>query len=267
MFDGWTLTLKNLLLPMSCKCCGLRLLTEENRFFCPTCWEVSPRIERPFCTICGQPHAGAAGFNRDRNFPCAKCRSGRPKPYRRVYGAALFAGAIEEAVKLLKFHDRPSLAIPLAAEMAAFAEREMDCAGYDFLVPVPLHRVRERARGFNQSRLLAQALADAFPAARLDESLQRIRPTRVQSRLTKPAERLSNMRGAFAVMGETALKGATVLLIDDVVTTTGTVAECARALKRAGIDTVDVLAVALAPGIPQRQEVQNRVAGAQRGQQ
>lgn len=242
------LTLKNLFFPNFCQVCDRRLLTEENGYFCPTCWELSPRIQRPFCTICGKPHAGVLGFGSPSNFPCAPCRSRDPKrrPIRRIYGAAYFEGAVEQAVKLLKFEDKPRLARPLAALMGEFAVQEMETGAYDYIVPVPLHRVRQRHRGFNQSFLLAEALVPIFAGASLDTSLERIRPTKVQSRLKTAAERQANVRGAFAVADGRHLKGKTVLLIDDVVTTSDTVSECARALRRAGAAYIDVLAAALA---------------------
>jgi ComF family protein len=116
---------------------------------------------------------------------------------------------------------------------------------YTCLVPVPLHPVRLRDRGFNQAELLAERLLHHFPHARLCHDLRRIRPTRVQSRIADPKDRETNVRGAFAVDPSVSLEGERVLLIDDVVTTGGTVSECAQALKRAGAEYVDVLAFAL----------------------
>lgn len=245
MAEGWILALKNLLLPIFCKTCGRRLMTEENGFFCPVCWELSPRIDPPYCTVCGRPHARMVGLGARTNFACARCREAAPPPFRRIYGAAQYDGAVAEAIKLLKFNDKLRLAGPLGELMAEFAREYIDCEAYDCLTPVPLYKVRERERGFNQSRLLAKAILPEFPNARLDESLRRIRPTKVQSRLTGETERRANVAGAFAVQDDT-LAGKTVLLIDDVVTTGGTVAECAAALKRAGVAVVDVFAAALA---------------------
>jgi ComF family protein len=245
MLEEWTLTLKNLFLPIFCPQCGVRLLTEEHGLFCPGCWERSPRIVRPFCTVCGRPHSGMVGYDTVANFPCERCRRQGPRPFRRTYAAALYEGPVEEAVKLLKFHHRRRFARPLGDLMAEFAVREMDRGCYDYLVPVPLHKVRERARGFNQSRLLAQEVLPVFPNAELDESLRRVRPTWVQSRLSDPKERRANVIGAFAVAGD-RLTGKTVLLIDDVVTTGGTISECAAALRRAGVAVVDVLVAACA---------------------
>lgn len=242
--SGWLLAVKNVFLPIFCKACGRRLLTEENGFFCPMCWESSPRVRRPFCTRCGRAHGGVVGFGTQSNFPCAACRE-KPNPsIRRVFGAAEYDGAVGEAIRFFKFRDKPRLAGPLAELMCGFAEQEMERDAYDLIVPVPLYRVRERQRGYNQSRLLAQALVHVFPGAALDESLKRIRPTRTQSTLERD-DRRANVRGAFAILGDMC-QGKRILLVDDVITTGSTVTECAAALRRAGATCVDVAAVALA---------------------
>ncbi len=257
MLCEWTLTTKNLLFPIFCKECGCRLLTDENGFFCPTCWEFSPRISRPFCTMCGRPHRGAVGFGTLANFPCAACRERPIAHVRRIYGAAMYDGVIEEAIKLFKFHDKPRLARPLAVLMAEFAVEELDCEQYDYLIPVPLHKVRQRDRGYNQSYLLTEELLGMFPNARLDQSLRRTRPTPAQSLLESEAQRRDNVRGAFAVHDAGHLRDKTVLLIDDVVTTAGTVSEAASTLRLADVAAVDVLTVALAARAPVSQRTVN----------
>jgi ComF family protein len=242
--SDWTLTLKNLFLPIFCRECGVALLTEENGFFCPRCWARPERIHRPFCPGCGRPHRHRVGFGATDNFLCAECRETASPPYRYAFAACDYDGAIAEAIKLLKFGDRPRLAQPLAEEAMRFLEREVHVDLYDAVVPVPLHRVRRRWRGFNQAELIAQHMMPLFPKARLDCSLWRVRPTQTQSRLEGRA-RMANVRGAFAVAPEADFQGETVLLVDDVMTTRGTVSECARALTRAGAAKVDVVAVAV----------------------
>ena len=246
MTSGWTLTLKNLCMPVFCQECNRRLLTDENGYFCPTCWELSRRIERPFCTVCGKPHQGRAGFGVVHNFPCGACRLAGARPFGRIYGAAYYEGAVAEAIKLLKFSWKYRLANALAERMLEFAEDEIDRAAYTDLVPVPLHRVRQRARGFNQAVLLATHLLPAFPNARLNENLIRLRPTLPQSLLKRGVTRRTNIVGAFAVDRKQDFEGRNVLLIDDVVTSAQTVVECTKALKRAGAESVDVFAAALA---------------------
>jgi len=243
-FDDWTLTLKNLVFPIFCVWCRCRLYTDDNGYFCPECWAQRPRIERPYCSRCGKPHDAMVGLGSPANFPCASCRE-RPNRYvDRIFAPCRYDGVIKEAVKRMKFHGKHRLAGPLGETMAAFAEKEADCAAYTRIVPVPLHRVRARHRGYNQSLLLAEAASAAFPNAEVDHSLVRIRPTRVQSKLQGNA-RKQNVRGAFAVQGDTC-RDQHVLLVDDVVTSGGTVSECARVLRRAGASRVDVLAAALA---------------------
>lgn len=249
------LTSKNLLFPIFCEVCGVRLLTEENGYFCPTCWELSPRVTRPFCTVCGSPHRGALGFGTRSNFLCQECRTRtatqRRKSYGRIFGAALYDGAVKEAIHLFKFYDKIRLARPLGKLMAEFAQQEMECGRYDYIVPVPLYRVRKRERGYNQSLLLADEVSHVFPNATVSQPIDRIRPTRTQSSLKSESERRKNVQGAFAVNENAHLKGKVVLLVDDVVTTGGTASECAVRLRRAGAADVDVLCVALAAKAPQ----------------
>ncbi len=109
------------------------------------------------------------------------------------------------------------------------------------LVPVPLGRPRQRERGFNQAALLAERLAPALGVAVRPRWLARVRDTQPQSDLGA-AERHANVRGAFAARAEVA--GHHVVVVDDVLTTGATVAECARALRAAGAARVGVVAVA-----------------------
>jgi ComF family protein len=102
------------------------------------------------------------------------------------------------------------------------------------LVAVPLARRRERERGFNQSLLLADALSRITRVPVWPDVLQRTHFTSSQTRLT-PEERLRNVSGAFRVAGDAArLRGAHLVLVDDVVTTAATLNACAAALFAGG---------------------------------
>lgn len=241
---GWQLALKNLILPQFCKRCGVRLHTEENGYYCPHCWESSPRVERPWCPGCARPHPRAVGLMQRANFFCADCRARKESPLAAVSAPALYDGAIGDAIKRLKFGKRVRLARPLGELLRDWAAEECAHRVPDLVVPVPLHRVRRRERGFNQAELLAMETLPALPGAALASALIRVRPTRAQSRLERAA-RAANVRGAFAVTGPD-LTGKTVLLVDDVITTGGTLLECARALRRAGAVRVDALTAAVA---------------------
>ena len=243
---GWWLAAKQVAFPIFCKACGATLATDDNGFFCPRCWELSPRVRRPFCTRCGRPHAGAVGLGTRSNFPCARCRD-TPLPHvRQMLAPALYDEAVRHAILLLKFAERERLAAPLAELMVAFAQEELVLESYDWVVPVPLYPVRERERGYNQAALLASAVAEACPRARLIHALRRTVPTHTQSLLTGTPRR-RNVKGAFSAVNAPATSnGKSVLLVDDVVTTGSTVNECAGTLLRAGAASVDVLAIAFA---------------------
>jgi ComF family protein len=113
------------------------------------------------------------------------------------------------------------------------------------LIPVPLHAGRLRERGYNQALELAKPLARAFGIELRNDVLARTRATSAQSNLDADA-RHRNLRGAFAVAPNTTLP-AHVALFDDVMTTGTTLRECARTLVSAGVERVDVWAVARAP--------------------
>ncbi len=103
------------------------------------------------------------------------------------------------------------------------------------LVPVPLASARERERGYNQSALLAGALAGRWRIPVWREVVIRSRETRSQTELT-PEQRLGNVAGSFRIDGRCRadLSGAHVVIVDDVVTTAATLNECARVLYDAG---------------------------------
>jgi len=121
------------------------------------------------------------------------------------------------------------------------------------LIPVPLSRKRERERGFNQSAELARSLARHVGLPLWDTVLVRTRHTQTQTRLT-PGERLRNVSGAFraATSARDRLRGAHVVLVDDVVTTAATLNACAAALCDGGARIVSFVTFGRAPALGDR---------------
>ena len=143
-------------------------------------------------------------------------------------------GTLRSIVHALKYGGRRSVAEPLAALMRhAGADLIRGC---DVTVPVPLHVARRRSRGFNQAEDLARHIGPPVLCA-----LRRVRHTETQTALPAP-ERHANVVGAFTATRRAArLRGATVLLVDDVRTTGATLEACATALKQAGVREVFAL--------------------------
>lgn len=176
---------------------------------------------------------------------CGRCQR-QPPPWHGVWAPFRYAWPLDRLEARFKF------AGDLAAGRA-LAEAWLDCAAParpQALLPVPLHRRRLRARGYNQARELARTLASGLDIPCAERLLLRTRATRAQTDLGA-RERRRNVRGAFAVRPGARLP-THVALVDDVCTTGATLAECARTLRRGGVERVDVWVLARAPTRPSR---------------
>lgn len=201
-----------------------------------SCTEGLKRLEGPVCIICGAPFTSVAGGDHH----CAECIALKtPRPYVKARSALYYSESTQEAVKLLKYNNVFSLALPLAERLALAAGVPDDDT---IVVPVPLHKRRLVERGFNQSLLLARELARILGLELEYRALKRIKLTRPQVEL-KGSERMVNVKGAFEVTDPSFFVDKKVLLIDDVYTTGATITECAGVLKEAGA-TVSALTLA-----------------------
>lgn len=146
------------------------------------------------------------------------------------------------AIQELKYRRQRAVAATFGGLLAAHYPFGDDA----LLVPVPLHRSRLRARGFNQALLLARALGRRRGLRVASRALARVRATSAQPGLGA-AERRRNLRDAFVVHRPDAVRDRTIVLVDDVLTTGATADSCARALRAAGAVRVDVFTVGRAP--------------------
>ena len=168
---------------------------------------------------------------------CSACAAQRP-PWDYARAAARYAGPVREALHVLKFQGKRALAGPLGDLLREVCP---PAASVDGLVPVPMPRARERERGYNQAALIAQRLGRGVGVPLRPRWLVRLRPTPPQSDLGA-AERRRNVHDAF--LAAPAVAGRHVVVVDDVLTTGATAAECARALRTAGARVVGVLTIA-----------------------
>ncbi len=175
-------------------------------------------------------------FPLDAEGRCALCRSGL-RGFDAAYCFGSYEGTLRELIHIFKYGGVKPLARPLGKLLSSALPLEEQ---FDAVVPVPLHWLRRWRRGFNQSELLAHAIArrSGIPVRRV---LTRVKATRAQAGLSNTGRR-ENVAAAFRARGR--VDGLRLLLVDDVMTTGSTATACARTLKRAGAKRVALLTVA-----------------------
>jgi len=220
--------------PPRCVLCGSSGFNDMD--ICSSCYRALPWIQS-MCAQCAIPLAEVSGGN----LICGHCLQ---KPPVFDHSISLFCYQ-NDAIKLihqLKFNEKLANA-RLLGSLLVGAIQKNNTELPECILPVPLYQNRLRQRGFNQSIELARPIHKAFNIPVNVRSLARVRDTPSQTGLDKK-QRRKNMRGAFEIARP--LNAQHVAIVDDVVTTTSTVNELARLLKRAGVRRVDVWSIARA---------------------
>ena len=226
------------LFPWSCVSCKGRATSP----LCSRCLERVHWITEPWCPQCGLPLASPPSH------PCARCLTD-PPAFSRLRALAGYRPADEEldpvgtALRAMKYGSRRALARPLSTLLAD--RFPFDPSDYEVIAPVPLHLERLRTRGFNQALLLACEVARRFRLALDRALLVRVRDTPPQVGLAE-SDRQRNVRRAFELRPGRLVEGRSILLVDDVCTSTATARACAAALRQAGAARVDVVVLARA---------------------
>lgn len=215
------------------RCAGCGAVVSAPGAFCFECWSGLDWLGPPCCARCALPFEYDAGEGAQ----CPACLADPPE-FDSLRAAVAYGELARTVVLKLKYGRRPAA----AETMAKFMARHVDADAAPILCPVPLHRWRVWQRGYNQSALIAAALARRFALDLRQDLLLRIKATPPLKDMN-PRERRLVVRGAIRLNARhrAAIKGRNVLLVDDVFTSGATVGACARVLKRAGAAQVAVL--------------------------
>ena len=245
--SGWlthvSSALVSVVLPAPCRICN-QLLTRASRVpICDECLASFERLPPRTCLVCGSPLL-TFGDPADRESQCPACKN-KIYAFERARSFAFYDRALIRAVLLLKFERIEPLGAWFAERLAEIIEREGELLRADVVVPVPLHPVRAKERGYNQADLLAKPLAKKLKLPRQSALLVRTRP-RPDKQVLSLDERWESVRGAFATRPGSQVDKQRVLLVDDVMTTGATLDACTRALRQAGAKAVIGLTVARA---------------------
>lgn len=241
------LALRSGLLDRRCILCGTPRAPSElsAQGLCPDCATLLPPRRGGFCLQCGDMRDD--GNDNAPPSICSRCLKRQnglwtPLPWQEFCFYAPYAGVLRACILAYKLRGRLGLGTLLQGLLlAGWRNNAARLETPDAIVPVPLHSKRMRLRGFNQSLELARPLARHLGRPLLPRALRRTRPTIPQFQL-ELARRAENIQGAFTA--DVPLRGARVLLVDDIMTTGATLEECARELREAGAARVDVLVLA-----------------------
>lgn len=237
-------TLTDLILaPICLGCRGWMAPEDPSRPVCGRCRSLLSPPAPPLCTRCGAP---LLRTGRQEGHTCPDCRTW-PSALRFARSACLYEPPADGLVHALKYHGWRIVAAPLAERMAATRLPEEVEAEARVCVPVPTTAARRRQRGYDQAALLAHAFAQRSGRT-VCHALARTGNSVTQTAL-QPVARGANVAGGFRVAERESalLAGAHVLLVDDVLTTGATAAECVRTLAAAGIRCVSLITFARAP--------------------
>ena len=227
-------TLGDLFFPRHCAGCAVAI---RSGWLCGDCSDLLIAVEPPRCETCSRPYSGSL-----ESFVCSNCR-GKAFHFRHAVAVMQSRGVVRELIHRFKYGGETWLA-GLLGQMLRQGLRDARLIGkpFDAVVPVPLHPLRRREREFNQAEVLARDLA-RDQGWEFCDALQRTRYTVTQTHFDR-RRRMRNLRDAFRVRRNAAVKGKRLLLVDDVLTTGSTLDECARMLLGAGAEAISALTVA-----------------------
>lgn len=226
-----------LLFPLRCPVCD-DIVRPSGEKICLECLEKLKLLTPPWCMKCGKKLAEEGEL-------CADCRK---KEHVFARGRALYTyESAAASIYRFKYGGRREYADFFGEQMAEYLGDFVRSVRPDALIPIPLHKRRMAVRGYNQARLLAEAVGSRLGVEVCADFLVRVKNT-IPLKYENPVERQNNLKKAF-IIERNDVKLKRVILVDDIYTTGSTMDEAARTLREAGVEEVYFLALACGAGI------------------
>jgi len=224
----------DLFFPRSCFSCSDKLL-ENEEILCNNCKEKLKFFERQVCDKCGFPlKSGLCEICKKENYVFDKARS--------VFS---YEGVIKDLIHHLKYDEKTVVVDVLAEYIENFLKEENYISSDYIFVPVPLHSIKKKMRGYNQAEVIANSIAKFSGNEVRSKIITRNRFTESQTKLGRSA-RIKNLKAAFNIQKDYDFSNKKFLIIDDVFTTGTTVNEIAMLLKHHQAQEIRVLTIARA---------------------
>jgi len=224
----------DLILPKTCLHCQIRIGKDEN-FICKKCENSLEFLVENICEFCGKPL---------ENEKCKACNNEDFK-FDKVRSVFPFNDILRNIIHSLKYEEMTSIGTFLGKFAAVYLKKFTPFERVDIIAPVPLHKVKKRIRGFNQSAYLSRKIAEEMNWDHIPKLVLRKKFTDSQTRLSA-AGRQKNVSNAFLLNKKYEVKAKNILLIDDVFTTGSTVNSISKHLKERAANKVFVLTIARA---------------------
>jgi ComF family protein len=226
--------------PQVCAVCGGGVESRLDGVACAGCW-AETRLITTADTLCWKCGALAVGTIPEQGLDQVRCRCCDDAAFDATRACGFYQGALRASVIELKRTPHVSRRV---AQLMLTSSRQPPLDRWTLLVPVPLHPLREKERGFNQALILARELSRLTGLPIAENCLIRVAQTERHRAGMDARARRESVENAFAVVSARMIEGENILLIDDVFTTGATLSACAVALKNRG--ATEVLALTLA---------------------
>ena len=242
----------SVLFPSGCRICEALLTRADRLPICDGCLESFRELPEEICVRCGQPWAEDGDVDGDESV-CRECQE-RGFAFDAARSFGVYDGALARAIVLMKYERIEPLGAWFAKRLLEAMRQIPPQLAADLVVPVPLHRTRQKERGFNQVDLFGKLVARKLGLPYRPVLLKRER-ARPDKHLLHFEERWEAVRGAFVIRDDGRVDNLRILLLDDVMTSGATLDACSRALREAGAKSVAGLTIARAvrQGIPVRE--------------